>query len=190
MVMPVYHVTQPAQEPVTLAQARAFLRDGLNEDDDLITSLITAAREWVERETGLCLISRQVVELFDDWPASAGLALASAPVREVVSLQVEGADHEASTIDAAHYYLDNAKSPACLVRRDGRHWPRPGIRSGGIRVTLIAGFGANASDVPHALRQAVLMQAAVLYGLRAGEVPVIGAELNKLLQPFRRMRLS
>lgn len=188
--MPVYNLTQPAQEPVTLAEARAFLRDGLNEDDALITSLIAAAREWVERETGLSLISRQVMELFDDWPAGARFDLASAPVREVVRLQVEGAEGAASTIDAAHYYLDNASRPARLVRREGRSWPRPGIRVGGIRVTLTAGFGASPNDVPQALRQAVLMQMAVLYGLRAGEVPVIGRELNKLLQPFRRVRLT
>lgn len=188
--MPVYNVTPPAKEPVTLDEARAFLRDGLNEDDALITSLITAAREWVERETGLSLISRNVVELFDDWPDGPSLVLQSAPVRQVVQLQVEGAEGAAATIDAAHYYLDNASRPARLVRREGRSWPRPGIRAGGIRVTLTAGFGVEPADVPQALRQAVLMQMAVLYGLRAGEVPVIGAELQKLLQPFRRVRLT
>ncbi len=188
--MPVYHLTPPAKEPVTLAEARAFLRDGLNEDDALISSLITAAREWVERETGLCLISRNVVELFDDWPDGASFSLASSPVREVQMLQVEGAEGAAATIDAAHYLLDNVSRPARLVRREGRHWPRPGIRAGGIRITLTGGFGAEPQDVPQALRQAVLMQMAVLYGLRAGEVPVIGAELHKLLKPFRRVRLT
>jgi uncharacterized phiE125 gp8 family phage protein len=188
--MPVYNVTPPAKEPVTLAEARAFLRDGLNEDDALITSLITAAREWVERETGLSLISRNVVELFDDWPDGASFSLASSPVREVLLLQVEGAEDAAATIDAAHYYLDNASHPARLVRREGRSWPRPGIRVGGIRITLTVGFGAEPEDVPQALCQAMLMQMAVLYGLRAGEVPVIGAELHKLLQPFRRVRLT
>ena len=188
--MPVYQLTPPGKEPVTLAEARQYLRDGLNEDDALIASLITAAREWVERETGLSLISRNVVELLDDWPQSPILSLQSAPVREVLQLQVEGAEGAAATIDAAHYYLDNASRPARLVRREGRNWPRPGIAKGGIRVSLTIGFGAEPEDVPQALRQAVLLQLAVLYGLRAGEVPVINAELRKLLQPFRQVRLQ
>ena len=105
-------------------------------------------------------------------------------------MQVEGAEGAAATIDAAHYYLDNASRPARLVRREGRNWPRPGIAKGAIRVSLTIGFGAEPEDVPQALRQAVLMQLAVLYGLRAGEVPVINAELRKLLQPFRQVRLQ
>jgi uncharacterized phiE125 gp8 family phage protein len=190
MLMPVYNLTPPGKEPLTLAEARAYLRDALNEDDVLITSLITAAREWVERETGLSLISRKVVELFDDWPQSPILQLRSAPVQEVLELQVEGAEDAAITIDAAHYYLDNAIRPARLVRREGRSWPRPGIKCGGIRVTLTTGFGPEPEDVPQALRQAVRMQMAVLYGLRAGDVPMTGDELQKLMQPFRRVRLT
>lgn len=188
--MPAYDLTPPQAEPVTLAEARVFLRDGLNEDDDFIAALITAAREWVERETGLRLITRQVLELFDAWPPSAAISLQTAPVQQVVEVQVEGAEGESSTIDGAHYYLDNAGRPARLVRREGRMWPKPGIAANGIRLTLAAGFGATPDTVPQALRQAVLMQMAVFYGLRAGEVPIIGRELHKLLQPFRRVRLS
>ena len=43
---------QPTSEPVTLAEAKNFLRVTITDDDLLISSLITAAREACEAFTG------------------------------------------------------------------------------------------------------------------------------------------
>ena len=43
--------TQPSAEPISLAQAKKFLRVFNTDDDDLISGLITAAREEVENFT-------------------------------------------------------------------------------------------------------------------------------------------
>ena len=45
-------LTPPAQEPVSLAEARAFLRLDQTEEDDLLATLITAARLMVEATSG------------------------------------------------------------------------------------------------------------------------------------------
>lgn len=49
-----------ATEPVSLSEAKAYMHIGFDDDNDLITSLITGAREWVEKLTGTSLISRSV----------------------------------------------------------------------------------------------------------------------------------
>jgi uncharacterized phiE125 gp8 family phage protein len=56
-------------EPVTLAEAKNYCRVTTNADDNLITDLITQAREAVEKATGLCITSKNVTIWFNN-PAS------------------------------------------------------------------------------------------------------------------------
>lgn len=60
----------PAAEPMTLAQAKQYLRvdAGYADDDGLITGLITAAREYAERITGRCLAQRTLRQVLDSMP--------------------------------------------------------------------------------------------------------------------------
>lgn len=51
---------ESATEPVTLAEAKAYMHIGFSDDDALISMLIKGAREWVEKQTGCSLISRTV----------------------------------------------------------------------------------------------------------------------------------
>jgi uncharacterized phiE125 gp8 family phage protein len=47
--MPVRLVTGPAEEPVTLTQAKSHLRLDTSLDDAYVASLIVAARQYIER---------------------------------------------------------------------------------------------------------------------------------------------
>jgi len=51
-------------EPVTLQQAKDYCRISGSSEDTLITALITAAREAIERATGLCLVDKDVAITF------------------------------------------------------------------------------------------------------------------------------
>jgi uncharacterized phiE125 gp8 family phage protein len=186
--MPWIALTQPTAEPVTLAEARSFLRESLPEDDPLITALIRAARELVEKETGLCLLNRDIAEYRDAWPQAPTLELQSWPVAEVKELRVAGADGATSLIDPAHYYLDAASRPARLVLRPGRQAPRAGQAANGIQVTLTAGFGATPDKLPESLRQAVQMQLAQMFAQRSA-IAGLAPDVQRLLQPWRRLKL-
>jgi len=58
-------VTAPAFEPVSLADAKAQCRVDVADDDALISGLVTAARQYVESETGMALIT-QTWDVFAD----------------------------------------------------------------------------------------------------------------------------
>ena len=60
--------TLPSVEPVTLTDAKNFLKINTPKDDGLITSLITASRVYCEDATGLFLASRNFVQYRDAMP--------------------------------------------------------------------------------------------------------------------------
>ena len=69
-------------EPVTLSEAKAYLRVGYDSEDAYITALITAARQWVESHTAVSVITRTVsctVELY------GSIELPYGPVRGTIA---------------------------------------------------------------------------------------------------------
>ena len=76
-------ITAPAAEPVLLADAKLHLRVDHIADDDLITSLITAAREAAEHLTGRALITQTWERVLGAFPSSAPTrpALPGTPTR-------------------------------------------------------------------------------------------------------------
>jgi uncharacterized phiE125 gp8 family phage protein len=183
-------VTAPASEPVSLAEAKAHLRVVHSDDDQLIASLITAARRVVEARTGLCLIAQDWMCFRDDWPEDGVIELPVAPLRAVEEIGVYGEDGQKAVIDPAHYIVDAASRPARVMLRGSRLWPRPGRVVNGIGIRAEAGFGPLPEDVPQPLRQAVLLLVAYVFAQRGeetgGGLPV---NLGALLSPYRRVRL-
>src|SRR5690242_12984812 len=63
-------IALPATEPVSLAQAKSFLRlpPSYIDEDSTITGLIQSAREDGERLSGRCLAQRQFTQTLDSFP--------------------------------------------------------------------------------------------------------------------------
>lgn len=188
--MPSLLVTPPAIEPVTLAEAKAHLRITHSEEDALITALIGSGRRVVEARAGLMLIEQVWTIFADDWPADGVMELAVAPLSSIDELAVYGEDGTKAGIDPAHFYADLVSRPPRLMLRGSRVWAAPGRGLNGIAVTVKAGFGPLATDVPEPLRQAILLLVAHWYEHRGnGNPPPLPLTLDALLKPFRAVRL-
>ena len=61
-------VTPAASEPITLTEAKNFLRVDGSDDDTLISALISAAREMCESYCRRILVTTTIVEYFDGFP--------------------------------------------------------------------------------------------------------------------------
>ena len=61
----------PSVEPISLAEAKAHLRIDASDEDALLTSLITAARMFVERTLSLALVTESWSLYLDGWPRRA-----------------------------------------------------------------------------------------------------------------------
>lgn len=189
--MPAILTSPPAIEPLTLAEAKAHLRVGHAGEDALIGTLIVAARWQVEAATGLRLIEQGWSVLADNWPGAGTFELPVAPLIAVGELNVYGEDDIAAAIDPAHYVVDRYSRPPRLVLRPDRVWVRPGRIANGIEITLTAGFGSAAGDVPVPLREAMLKLVAHWFAFRGDEQEnrSVPASVSALLAPFRDMRL-
>ncbi|MGF7007408.1 head-tail connector protein [Aminobacter sp. BE322] len=84
--MTLIRTSAPAVEPVTLLEAKAHLRIAHVSEDALIGGLIRAAREDVERTTGLALIDQAWRLVLDGWPPGDAVTIARYPVRLILSV--------------------------------------------------------------------------------------------------------
>lgn len=159
-------VRPPAAEPLSLSEARAWLRlDGTGEDD-LVTRLVTAARLAVEAASRRKLIAQAWTWRLDAWPQATVLACPLSPLLSLGAVTVATASG-AVTVPPAMLALDTASDPPRLALLAPPPAPDPPI--GGIAVALVAGYGATAFDVPETLRQAVRLTLAALFENRGDE---------------------
>ena len=189
--MTLFRTVEPALEPVTLVEAKAHLRLAHDSEDELISALIRAARDEVERTTGTALIEQDWRLVLDAWPRSGTLALMPHPVRAILSVTVYGSEGEASPIDPGACRLDGHARPARLWLAER---PAPGAALNGIEVDFRAGFGEAGTDVPDLLKRAILMLVAHWFEFRgvagAADQPVGHPPgYDRLVAAWRRARL-
>jgi uncharacterized phiE125 gp8 family phage protein len=189
--MALFRTVEPAAEPVTLAEAKAHLRVSHASEDELISGLIRAARDEVEKACGLALIDQSWRLALDCWPRHGTALLPRHPIKEVLSVTVYGSDGEASLVDPGTYQLDSLSRPA---RLHFEATPAPGRVMNGIEIDFTAGFGEAGTDVPDILKRAILVLVAHWYEFRgvygAGDQPVsYPPGYDRMISGYRARRI-
>ena len=183
-------LTAPAVEPLSLAEAKAFLRVETAADDDVITVLIAGSRIHVEAQTRRALITQSWRLSFDIWPDNGRLAVLPAPVQALAAARVYDFDNAAQALDTGAFVLDKGASALIFAP-----WalPAPGRLSAGIELDVTVGYGDAAIDVPEPLRQAIRLLVAHWYENRgltaAGATSVLPSTVAALIAPYRMLAL-
>jgi uncharacterized phiE125 gp8 family phage protein len=166
--MTLLRTVAPAVEPVAVSEAKAFLRLSGTAEDELLAGLIKAAREDVERATGLALIEQDWRLALDCLPANDVVLLLRHPVREVISVTAYDGEGEVSPVNPGDYQADLVSRPARLLFLNRP----PAMRAmNGLEVDFRAGFGESGIDVPDLLRRAILVLVAHWHEFRASYGP-------------------
>jgi uncharacterized phiE125 gp8 family phage protein len=191
--MPSILLTPPAVEPLTLAEAKAFLRVEHDDDDDVIAALIAGARIHVEAQTRRALIAQIWRLILDAWPADGRIAVLPVPLRSLVAARVWRLDGTTQAIDVDLFAADAASAPAVISFAAGA-LRMPGRAVAGIELDIEAGYGNAATDVPGPLRQAIRILVAHWYenrGLIAGGggVAVLPQSVAALIASYRVLSL-
>lgn len=181
-------VAGPAVEPLSLEEARLHLRLDDTQEDDLVASLIKAARLMLESATRLKFVSQNWRLSIATVPTGRAIRVPLAPVLSVEAVRFFDAAGVETLVDAGLYQLRRGSEPALVTLKPG--FPDA---AGGIEVDLVAGFGPSASDVPEPLRHAVRMLVAYWFENRGDEVHKsarLPADVALMIAPYRSLRLK
>lgn len=167
-------ISAPAFEPITLAEAKLFCRVDGSDDDTVLTLLITAARRRAEFLTGRQLITQTWRIDGDSFP-SHYISLDIAPVLSLVSIQYYDVNNALQTLSGATL-IPHEVSPRVYPPAAG--WPVTYDRPDAVKITVTAGYGPAATDVPAEIRAWLQLRIATAYENRQAVMVGNGAVLE------------
>lgn len=194
MIRPVQTVA-PAELPVTLAEAKAHLRVDHDTEDDLISTLVQAAVDHLDGHGGVlgrCLINQ--TWRVDFWTWQPAFRLPFPDVSSVSSVVYSDVDNAEQTVSAGLYELiEDAQGGLVKMLDDFTEPTLYDDRSDPVRITFVAGYGADADDVPSAIKAAILLMVGHWYQHReavtAGSTETLPMAVEALITPYRRVGL-
>ncbi len=161
----------PALEPITLAEAKNFMRvEDSSTDDTLITGQIVTARRHHERMLRRSLITQTLTITLDSDEAGSPIDLPRPPIKEITSVKTyDDSDNETVTA-TTDYRLEGEQgggtifTPGLLTAVNGG-WNIQ-RRYSAVQVIYVAGYGLTASTVPGEIKESILRFVATLYNNR------------------------
>jgi len=172
-------VTAPAEEPITLSEAKAHLRVDDSSSDALITSLIVAAREYAEKYTNRALITQTLRAYYDsfyDQNPDGVLRLPRPVLQSVTSVKYIDTNGTEQTVSSSLYKVDVASVPARVVPVFGEVWPSARYEINAVYVEYVAGYGL-ADVVPQDIKQAMFLHIGHMFENREQTTPVAISEV-------------
>ena len=180
-------ITPATAEPITLADAKLFLRVDSNAEDALITALITAARQLCEQYTRRILMTTTIEEFFDYFPPyrvgqSDIIYLSRGPVQSISSVKyLDGLGVE-QTVNSSKYRTDIISEPARIISTDG--WADTEDTINAVIIRYVVGY-SSATDVPGPIKQAMLLIIADMYEKRQDTIKQLPTASEYLMTPYR-----
>lgn len=204
-------ITAPTERPLTVQEAKDFLRVDGNLEDLRIETMIDAATKLLESYCDIKIIT-QVWDIFLDhfpinrknswWDGSKDGAFGEMfshcpvvhlPFGRLISLdefQTFAYDGTSTLHTVSDYDIDFVDYRGRISLKYGAVWPVTTLRLvNGIRFRVTVGFG-NAASVPRNLKQAVLEIVADMFENRGDEEPTIPPRALILVAEYRKVKVG
>jgi uncharacterized phiE125 gp8 family phage protein len=187
-------ITAPAVEPVSLAEAKSWLREDNDDEDQLIQTLLVSARLTLEAWTRRFFITQGWRLVCDNWPfqksGTQSITITFAPCRAVTAIRVYNINDTASLIDPTAYRVRIGDQGGCILFETP---PKPPGRAlEGVEIDFTVGYGSAPSQIPEPLRQAILLLVAHWREHRGDDTALMAfpSTAMALCAPYRRERLT
>ncbi len=175
--------TPPADEPVSLEDAKDHLRVDTSASDAQIAAQIQAARERAERYLGRSLVTQTLELRLDAFPSV--IDLPRPPIQSVDLIEYIDPDVDTQTL--GQFTVD--REGARIIPAAGNDWPRTLATVNAVTVEYTAGYGGP-EDVPQAIKQAILLTVERLYDRpEANQDRQLAIAGSHLLWPYRQVHV-
>lgn len=145
-------VLAPAENPISLNEAKDHLRVDSTADDSLINGLISAGTAYFQNTYGIALVSGTYQHTRNTLANEMELPLS--PVQSINSVVLTDKDDVETTVGSDVYLLDTSHEPNRVRLRIDKSWPTLDLRvTGGVAIEFVAGYG-DPEDVPEDLKSA------------------------------------
>lgn len=154
-------------------------------EDDLLTALITVARDYCEGFQNRAYITQEWELWLDDWPHEDYIRIPLPPLQSVEAIKYYDTDDTEATWDSGDYFVDVKSEPGRVALNWSEVWPTTTLRpTNGVLVEFTAGYGDLASDVPQRVRQAMLLMIGHWYEHREAVVISEGRTVSTVEVPL------
>lgn len=156
--------TDAAEEPITLAEVKTALRIDGTDYDSILTPLIKTARQIGEKITGRDFVNKTWKLYMDEFPCadSEGIEIEKSKLQSITSIKYY-IDSVLTTLSSANYYKTNDANYSSVYLVENQAYPNTDSRKQAVEIIFVSGYGASASDVPQAIKQALISMVVALY---------------------------
>lgn len=191
MLKPVRTVA-PSVEVVTVAELKEQTRVDFSADDAVLQAILNSAISHVDGYSGV--VGRALVS--QTWAVSADdfcdvMRLPLGDVIAVTSVQYYDTNGASQTASASLYGVYTDALGPFIELKANQSWPSVDGRRDAVTITWTCGYGAAASNVPAAIRHAIMLLAAHWYENREasteGSFEELPLGVKSLLLPFRQV---
>lgn len=182
------------EEPINEREAKEHmsLEIGDTVEDEYIKTLITAAREYVEKITGYVLLDQTWSYYLNEWPAGDEILLPYPPlIWTVADSYIEYTDSGGTVTRLTHttdYVVDTDREPGRIVLAYGKTWPSPDFHpKNPIHICYDCGW-TDPKHVPASLKAIMKLLISDMYENR--EPTIIGVSATNLKTIDRLFAIS
>lgn len=191
--------TAPASEPVSLTEAKAHLRVEFDDDDALITSLISAARDYCERYLHRSLLTQTITQVLPAFPCweyrnqNRAIRLFRPPLATLKTIKYYDSDNTLQTLYDADALptpvtdtaiVNTIKEPPEVTPTYGEDWPQTADREKAVELVYTAGWSAS-GQVPQTIKAAMLLIIGEMYERRENFVKQLPTAAEHLLNMWQ-----
>lgn len=170
-------VTAATEDPVTLTEAKRQLRITYDDEDDHISSLISAATNHLERILGFSFMASTWRVYFDEFAAYLEIPL---PVASVTSVKWTDSEGVESTVSSDDYDLIVSSSGQPSVRFKTAYSASTDLAENkAVSITFVSGV-ATTDEVPPSIKHAIKMLVSHWYSNRDAVEYVSSGDFEEL----------
>ena len=161
---------------ISTADAKAYLKVDISDDDTLIDNLVSSATESAQEYTNRFFTNTTLIQYGTTFTDLGNLL--KSPVSSITHIKYYDSDNSQQTLASSVYSLIPAIEPSVISLKVNQSYPSIADRTDAVECKYVVGYGSASTDVPNAIIEAIYLTIAHWYQNR--EAVVVGRQVNTL----------